>query len=226
MEKSPAGETPIETYPALDRFGFVRAGFVCRIPGIEASGDRELMLSRLESRHTQAREALGMGGMVYATAGQTHGNGVALVEEEPSGSRCFAGVDALVTAVPGIALGIYVADCCAVYLVDPERRCIGLAHSGKKGTELGVVPAAIEKMRTHFGSNPGGLVAQLSPCIRPPFYEVDFAAEILRQCRDAGLKEIFDGGACTAADLDKYYSYRAERGKTGRMLALFAMSGE
>ena len=222
MEKSRAGETSIEKFPALDRFDFIRAGFVCRIPGIEPAGDRESMLSRLQSRHKQAREELGMGGMRYATAEQTHGNGVAVVGPGGETGR-FGGVDALVTAMPGIALGIYVADCCAVYLVDPERRCIGLAHSGKKGTELGVVPAAIETMRTQFGSDPAKIVALLGPCIRPPYYEVDFAAEIVRQCGEAGLKEIFDAGECTAADLGKYYSYRAERGKTGRMLALLAL---
>ena len=222
MERNPAWQTPIERFPAIDRFGFVRAGFVCRIPGIEPSGDRELMLSRLAARHAEARETLGMGGMPYATAEQTHGNGVALVEE--GAERHFEGVDALITAVPGIALGVYVADCCAVFLLDPVRRCIGLAHSGKKGTELGVVPAAIDRMRSDFGSDPESMVAQLSPCIRPPHYEVDFAAAIAKQCRNAGLKQIFDGGECTASDLEKYYSYRAERGKTGRMLALFAVS--
>ncbi len=219
MEKRPP-ETPIERFPALERFGFVRAGFVCRAPGVEPHGDRQAMLARLAGAHAAARASLGMAGMPCATAEQTHGNGVALV----NGAGNFAGVDALVTAVPGIALGIYVADCCAVYLLDPVRRCIGLVHSGKKGTELGVVPAAIEKMRLHFGAKPGDMAAQLSPCIRPPYYETDFAAGIVLQCRAAGLREIFDGGQCTAADLGKYYSYRAEEGKTGRMLALFALS--
>jgi len=64
---------------------------------------------------------------------------------------------------------------------------------------------------------------QLSPCIRPPHYEVDFAAEIVRQCRASGVKTIHDSGVCTACDLKRYYSYRAEKGKTGRMLALLGL---
>jgi hypothetical protein len=64
---------------------------------------------------------------------------------------------------------------------------------------------------------------QLSPCIRPPHYEIDFAAKILRQCREVGVKEVHDCGVCTACDLQNYYSYRAEKGRTGRMLALLAM---
>jgi len=116
-----------------------------------------------------------------------------------------------------------VADCCAVYLVDRNARTIGLVHSGKKGTALGVVRNAVTSMRKEFGITSGDLIAQLSPCIRPPHYEIDFATEIVRQCRDAGIKEIHDSGVCTACDLEHYYSYRAEKGRTGRMLALLAL---
>jgi hypothetical protein len=135
-------------------------------------------------------------------------------------------VDGLVTNRRGICLGIRVADCCAVYLVDPVRRCIGLVHSGKKGTELGIVPAAIETMRLNFQSDPGDLIVQLSPCIRPPRYEIDFASEIAGQCRSSGVRQIHDCGICTASDLKHYYSYRAESGKTGRMLALLELKDD
>jgi purine-nucleoside/S-methyl-5'-thioadenosine phosphorylase / adenosine deaminase len=75
-----------------------------------------------------------------------------------------------------------------------------------------------------FGSEPAQLIVQLSPCIRPPHYEIDFAAEIIRQCRALGVKEIHDSGVCTANEVGRYYSYRAEKGKTGRMLALLALN--
>ena len=67
-----------------------------------------------------------------------------------AGDRCFGGADGLVTNQPGVSLGIYVADCGAVFLVDPVRRCLGLVHSGKKGTELAIVERAIEQMRGKF----------------------------------------------------------------------------
>jgi purine-nucleoside/S-methyl-5'-thioadenosine phosphorylase / adenosine deaminase len=136
----------------------------------------------------------------------------------------FAGCDGIITNQREVALGIHVADCCAVYIVDPKRPAIGLVHSGKKGTELGVVTNAIAQMKAHFGSNPADLVVQLSPCIRPPHYEIDFAAKIMGQCRAQGVKQIHDSGICTACHPDLYYSYRAEKGKTGRMLALLALA--
>ena len=78
-------------------------------------------------------------------------------------------------------------------------------------------------MIERFGSDPAELIVQLSPCIRPPHYEIDFAAKIIDQCRDRGARKIHDGGVCTACHVDLYYSYRAEKGKTGRMLALLGL---
>ena len=136
----------------------------------------------------------------------------------------FSGCDGIISNQRGIALGIYVADCCAVYIVDPKTPAIGLVHSGRKGTELGVVTNAVRQMIERFGSNPANMVVQLSPCIRPPHYEMDFAAEIRRQCRPLGVQHIHDSRICTACDLARYYSYRAEKGKTGRMLAVLGLN--
>jgi copper oxidase (laccase) domain-containing protein len=88
---------------------------------------------------------------------------------------------------------------------------------------LAIAAKAIEQMGQRFGSNPADLIVELSPCIRPPHYEIDFAAEIVNQCRAAGVKKIHDSGTCTACDVGRYYSYRSEKGKTGRMLALLGL---
>jgi copper oxidase (laccase) domain-containing protein len=69
------------------------------------------------------------------------------------------------------------------------------------------------------------MVALLGPCIRPPWYEIDFAATIARQCELAGIGVVCDCGITTASDLDRYYSYRVEKGRTGRMLALLGLAG-
>ena len=213
---------PIETFRALERVG-CRHGFVGRVPGIELSHDKAIMLEKLDHVHRQARQILGLGDRKFITVRQVHGNRIAAVDSVPAADLCFEDCDGLVTNQRNICLGVYVADCCAVYLVDRNARAIGLVHSGKKGTALGVVRNAIESMRREFGIESGDLIAQLSPCIRPPHYEIDFAAEVVRQCREGGIEEIFDSGVCTACDLEHYYSYRAEKGRTGRMLALLAL---
>ncbi len=211
---------PSETFAALELPG-VRHAFLCRVPGVDVAGvERAEALRRLDESHAEARRELGFGAMPPATAQQVHGNIVAIASDVGAPAE---GADGLVTATRGVALGIYVADCCAIYFVDPVRRVIGLAHSGKKGTDLGIAAVAIRKMADSFGSRPADIIAQLSPCIRPPHYEIDFAARIAEQCRECGVQQVFDCGRDTAADLSRYYSYRAEHGKTGRMLALLAL---
>lgn len=219
-----AADTVVETFPALRALGMVRYGFIGRIPGLEVATDRVEALRRLDAIHRKQRAQLGLGEMRFATAEQVHGNAIAVLDQPLMEDFCADDADGLITNQADISLGIYVADCCAVYLVDPVRRCLGLVHSGKKGTELAIVRRAIELLRDHFGSAPRDLVVQLSPCIRPPHYEVDFAAEIVRQARAAGVIEVHDCGRDTAADLARYYSYRAEKARTGRMLALLALT--
>jgi copper oxidase (laccase) domain-containing protein len=213
----------IELFPALKVIKNIRHGFVERIPGIDVSHEKAEVLKRLEAVHRNARRELGMADWPLLTAQQVHGNKIAVVDRSMHADKEFAGCDGLITNQKQVALGIHVADCCAVYIVDRETLAIGLIHSGKKGTDLAIASEAIQQMRASFGSDPAKLIVQLSPCIRPPHYEIDFAAKIIEQCRAAGAKQIHDTGICTACDTDRYYSYRAEKGKTGRMLALLGL---
>ena len=213
----------VETFPSVAFGGQFQNAFIGRVSDLDVTTDRETALARLAQYHEQARSDLGFGSMAFITAEQIHGDGVAVVDA--STHSPVAGADALITHVPNVCLGIYVADCCAVYSVDTANGAIGLAHSGKKGTELGVIPAMLKKMACAYGTDPAQVIIQLSPCIRPPLYEVDFAAEIVRQCHAMGVGEVVDSGDCTGQNLDRYYSYRLEKGKTGRMLALLALSG-
>jgi hypothetical protein len=89
---------------------------------------------------------------------------------------------------------------------------------------MGVVEVAVRKMKAEFGAEARDMVALLGPCIRPPYYEVDFAGEILRQLAREGVGQIVDTKICTADDLGRFYSYRSEKGKTGRHYAVMAMS--
>ena len=226
---------PFEQFPALTAIGICRHAFTQRIPGIDVSHDKAEVLKRLDAAHREIRNAIGVGDWPLFTAQQIHGNKIAVVEVGTprrgvgSAQRAdqtnteFPNCDGIITNQRNIVLGVYVADCCAVYIVDPKTPAIGLIHSGRKGTELDIVTNAINQMMVRFGSDPANMIVQLSPCIRPPHYEVDFAAEILRQCRELGVKNIHDSGVSTACDLDRYYSYRAEKGKTGRMLALLGL---
>jgi copper oxidase (laccase) domain-containing protein len=219
-----SNQSRIEHFPALDVISQIRHAFIVRIPGIDVSADKAEALKALDGVHREARREIGIADWPLVTAQQVHGSKIAVVDDGVSESQEFPGCDALITSQRKIALGIHVADCCAVYIVDSKAPAIGLMHSGKKGTEQAIASRTIQQMGQHFGSNPADLIVQLSPCIRPPHYEIDFAATIVEQLRVAGVKQIHDSGVCTACDLDRYYSYRAEKGKTGRMLALLGLN--
>jgi copper oxidase (laccase) domain-containing protein len=213
-----------ESFPALTELPGIQATFLRRLPGVDVDGEREEVLARLKAPQRALAEDVGFAGMPLATAEQVHDNNVAVVDE--TSAVRVPGVDGLLTATPGLCLGIYVADCAAVYLADRRGRAIGLIHSGKKGTEFGICTVAVQTMNSQLGIAPRDLVAVISPCIRPPHYELDFAKQIQSQLQQAGVGTVVDSGTCTASHPDLYYSYRRERGRTGRMLALMAITNQ
>ena len=214
------------TFPAVESAApGLRHACVLRVPGVAVDLPRSEAMAALAPAHADVVNSLGFNASCFFTAEQIHGAGVAVIElGDAPGER--AGVDGLVTDVPGALLGIYTADCCAVFLVDPVRRAIGLVHSGKKGTELGITGIALATLRARYGTDPADVLVQLSPCIRPPLYEVDFAASVRAQAAAAGVPraQIHDSGLCTGADTARFYSYRMEHGRTGRMLSLLGFT--
>jgi polyphenol oxidase len=209
------------TFPALDAISGFAHAFTLRHPEIDVCVERAEAIRRLHGWHMEIlRNGLGFSPDSLATAEQVHGDHVAIVRS--AGQDAAPGADGLICAARGIALGIQVADCCAVFLADPVTGAFGVVHSGKKGTERNITGNAIVALEENFGARPADLIVQLSPCIRPPAYEVDFAASIREQARQAGVGpgNIHDEGLCTSADPARFYSYRMEKGRTGRMLAL------
>jgi copper oxidase (laccase) domain-containing protein len=199
----------IETFPALQLAG-LRHGFSTRSAG---------PLEGLEAELTASFTAAGFPMLDAVHAEQPHGNRAQAVYT-PLGIR-VPDVDALATSVPRMPLVVRVADCGPVYFYDPVQQVIAVAHSGRKGTEGNIVAQTIACMNETYNTQAENLVVQLGPCIRPPHYEIDFASEIERQARECGVQHYHDCGQCTASHLDRYYSYRAEKGKMGRMWAVF-----
>jgi copper oxidase (laccase) domain-containing protein len=212
---------PFETFPALDALPAIRAVFLQRVPGLDVKTDRETALQRLAGIQREALSEAGFALMPLAKASQIHSANVVRISS--TDTFPVPDCDALVTTERHLCLGVYVADCAAVYVADRHGRGIGLAHSGRKGTELGIVPKTIAAVCAATGADPQDLIVQISPCIRPPNYEVDFAADIRTQIAEAGVREIYDCRSCTGTNLEKYYSYRKEEGQTGRLLAAMAL---
>ena len=134
-------------------------------------------------------QALGAGEFPLATLRQTHsaivyyaspGAGSLPVEYQLAGNpnpdsnhpqRMRLG-DGLITDRAGLLLGIRVADCVPVFLVDRKKRAVAAVHAGWRGALSRVVEKAAGEMWRMFNSRPESLLAAVGPSIRKCCYEV------------------------------------------------------
>ena len=143
----------------LNHLPGIRAGWIARLENVGVTTDRDETLANLRPLHEEIvrRE---FGRAQWWRAEQVHGDGVALVPGPETkmagdGLPVVPAVDGLITAAPGEVLGIYVADCGAIWLADRRTGAVGLLHSGKKGTELNILGKAVALMGEKFGTEPG-----------------------------------------------------------------------
>ncbi|WP_434618164.1 peptidoglycan editing factor PgeF [Tabrizicola sp. M-4] len=144
--------------------------------------------------------------------------------------------DAMVTAVPGLALGVLTADCQPVLFADPEARIIGAAHAGWRGTRDGVLEATVDAM-VALGARRENIAAVIGPTISQSAYEVgpeffeaftdddrdnarffiagqngrylfDLPAFGLSRLRAAGVGHAEWTRHCTYRDSERFFSYR------------------
>lgn len=223
-----------DPFPFLDPLNAIpgiRAGWIERVPEQPITGDRDEAMRQLRPHHAAAISRFATPEAAWWRAEQIHGTSVAVVPGSPQilapdGLPAVPGCDGLVTSVPGMVLAIYVADCGAIWLADRRTLAIGLLHSGKKGTEGNILDNALSLMANRFGTRPEDVTAVLSPCIRFPDYDIDFAGQIREQAFQAGVGDYSDCGLNTATDLSRFYSYRKELGKTGRMMAMITRDSD
>ena len=153
----------------LGRRGGVSAGIFASLNvGLGSSDDAALV------RENRRRVADAVSpGADLVTLHQVHSNiAVAVTAAFPDAERPHA--DAMVTATPGLALGILTADCAPILLADAEAGVIGAAHSGWKGALFDIAGATVAAMEA-LGARREFIVAAIGPCIARASYEVDGA---------------------------------------------------
>lgn len=145
--------------------------------------------------------------------------------------------DAVVTATPGLAIGVLTADCAPVLFADAEARVVGAAHAGWRGAVSGVLEATIAEME-RLGARREQICAAIGPAINQAAYEVgpEFETELVESCPDntrfftrrdalarphfdlpgyvesrlsaAGIEAIERQSRCTYANESLFFSYR------------------
>lgn len=108
--------------------------------------------------------------------------------------------DALITDEPGVALCCFSADCVPILLYDPVHRAVGAAHSGWRGTAMGIAAKTVAAMAREFGSRPEEMRAAIGPCIGSCCFETD------RDVPDAMLAALgADAAGAIARRAEKYH---------------------
>lgn len=184
-------------------------------------------------------------GLVFARVRQVHG-ARAVLAGAPTGPGEEA--DAVLSATPGLAACVSVADCVPVLLADPATGTVAAVHAGWRGTAAGAAAAGVRALLGR-GARPGDLLAAVGPSIGPCCYEVSpdlagrFRAELgpetvregprprldLWRANRLGLlgagmspERIEVLGRCTACEAPTFYSHRRDGGRTGRQAAFIA----
>ncbi len=193
---------------------------------------------RVARNRAAAADRLGLPAARLITCNQVHSAAVVTVTEPwPVGAAPRA--DGMVTAAPGIALGILAADCAPVLFADPAAGVIGAAHGGWRGTLAGVMEATVagmvalgaraERIRAgigpciarrsyevgpefpgHFAADPAS-AGYFEPAPRPGHFLFDLPGYIERRLAGLGLAAIERLGCDTVTDAERFFSYRRAR---------------
>lgn len=189
-------EVPYFVYDHLENTGMVLHGISTRMGGV-SKGDCATMNVSFErgdsedavrTNYELLGAAIGFSTDSLVFSHQTHTANVRVVTEGDRGKgflrkRDYENVDGLITNVPGLTLATFYADCVPLLFVDPVHRCIGLAHSGWRGTAEKIGKVTVDKMCENYGTDPSDVLAAIGPSICQSCYEV--SEEVIIQFRKA-----------------------------------------
>ena len=136
------------------------------------------------ARNRQALAALiGVSEQHIVMPHQTHGTVVCRVDAPPA--EVLEGVDAVMTDVKGLCIGVSTADCIPILLYDAEHHAACAVHAGWRGTVKRIVQEAVRQMQAAYDSQPCQLKAVIGPGISLESFEV--GDEVYQQFADAGF---------------------------------------
>lgn len=189
------------SFPLLEKTGVVVCGFSTRLGGVSRGCCESMNLSftrgddpeAVMENYRRIGHALGISPEQIVCSDQTHTVNVRKVGRDDCGNgitkpKPYRDVDGLITDEAQVALATFYADCVPLYLVDPEKKTIGLAHSGWRGTVGKIGKATVEAMRREYGCRPEAIRTVIGPSICQECYEVsEDVAEAFKKAYAPGL---------------------------------------
>ena len=158
-------------------------GFTTRHEGVSRPPYNSLNLGtntldqphNVEGNRSLLTRAFGITQDALVTVKQVHGNDILVIDEPNDDYSHFLGLegDAIITNQPNVMIGICVADCVPILLLDQEKRIIAAVHAGWQGTAVRLAAKTVAGMRSMFECRPETLQAFIGPSIGKCCYEVD-----------------------------------------------------
>ncbi|HEY8193916.1 MAG TPA: peptidoglycan editing factor PgeF [Hyphomicrobium sp.] len=185
--------------------------------GLGSNDDARLVL---ENRHRVARH-LGGDSDAVVTLYQEHGTTAQEIMKMPP-RDALPHADAVVSATPGLVVGVLTADCAPVLLADAEARVVAAAHAGWRGALGGIVESAIEEME-RLGARRERISAAVGPCIGQAAYEVGPEFEVQFLSRDPEYGRFFARRSETGRphfDLPGFVTQRLNDARLGSVVNL------
>lgn len=204
--------------PALRALPWTEHAFSTRIGGVSEGVFSSMSLrfghgdedARVRENFHRMAQLLGTDEAHMVLSRQTHTTNVRVVTEKDAGcgitkEYSYDDIDGLVTDVPGLALGIFAADCVPLLYADPVHHAVGAAHSGWRGTVQRMGAETIRVMQENFGTDPKDLLCVVGPSICRDCYEVSedvaqrfmdaFPLHVSEILQDDGMKKEASGYA-------------------------------
>ena len=134
---------------------------------------------------------LGVSSNRFARPHQVHTDRIYQIDEDflalpkEKKTELLDGVDAVISNVPDVVLGISTADCIPVLVYDAEHHAAAAIHAGWKGTVLRIVEKAMDAMTQAFGTEPAQCTAVIGPGISQQSFEV--GQEVVDSFKEAGF---------------------------------------
>lgn len=158
-------------------------GFTTRHEGVSRTPYNSLNLGtntldqphNVEGNRSLLTRAFDINQDALVTVRQIHGSDILVIDEPNEDYSHFLSLesDAIITNQAGIMIGICVADCAPILLMDPEKRVIAAIHAGWQGTAAKLVSKTVSGMKNIFDCDPRTIQAAIGPCIGKCCYEVD-----------------------------------------------------
>lgn len=201
--------------------------------------------ANIDENRLRLCSALGILPSRIASSLQIHGTDV-LYATQPGRYDKY---DALITDQVNLYLAVSTADCTPILVYDQQHKAVAAIHAGWRGTVDGIVTVTLEAMQAQFGTRPGDCFAYVGTCIDETSFEVgpevaeQFSPAFKRldaytgkwfvNLKSANSHQLTNFGIpaaqigissfSTVLNNEDYFSHRAEKGQTGRMLAIIGV---